>query len=193
MGNSISSNPTLSWDKIQYPSLPEAPYITFNSVVAVLSSAILSANWAYCIQKFKDLPAKVPIKIFQKQKYNFNLSKKFLFGLPAGGTYGLIWGALLAANTHMFPYPIEFTKTSRDKVDGLIGNFIYYGILISQISLVQNSIRLIHPESIGTPWFKSFYFVISAGSMLGYGAVVYKFYDIIREQQKLAQEIEPII
>ncbi len=194
MGNSFSSNTTFSWDKLQYPTLPEAPYVTFNSAVAVLSSAVLAANWAYCIQKYKDLPSSLPIKIFQKQKINFNLNKRFLFGLPVGGTYGLIWGAFIAANTHLVPYPIEFTKASREKVDNLIGNFIYYGILLSQISLVQNSLRLIHPDKIGTTWFKSFYFVLTAGSTLGYAVVGYSFYDIIRQQNIAArQQMESLV
>jgi len=182
MGIFYSTDGHFVMPDLQSPSLPAFPYVTFNSVMLTLSTGILGTNWAYCVQKFKDLPIKVPIKIFQKQKRDFFVNKKLLFGLPTAGTWGMIWGVLMAANTHVVPYPTEFTQENRSKVDSLMSGWIYFGLLLSQISLSQNSIRLISPDSIGRTWFKGCYLGLTVGSVLGYAYVGYEFWRITSNQ-----------
>jgi len=190
MGVFYSSDGHFTVPAFQSPSFPAFPYITFNSVMLTLSTGILGSNWAYCAQKFKDLPVQVPIKIFQKQKMDFLVSKRFLFGLPAIGTGGILWGILMAANTNIYPYPTEFNEENRREVDSLMSGFIYFGLLLSQISLSQNSIRMIYPDSIGTSWFKGCYLGLSLSSILGYAYVGYEFYQIVSKQNAASKKIE---
>ena len=186
MGALYSSEKGFNFEVLKYPTLPEAPYLTFNSAMLFLSSSILVGNVHSCFKNFKELPPKVPLKFFSNQKrFIFNLNKKSIFLLPLVGVWGIGQTILLAANTHIIPYPIRLSQENKQRVDDLMGNFIYYGLFLSQISLLQNNLRLIFPDSIGSTWFKSMYVGITGGGAIGYAIVGYQFYKIILDQVAL--------
>ena len=184
MGSLYSKEHGFNWESIKYPTLPEAPYLTLNSAMVFLSSCFLGANLGFIFKNFKDLPQKVPLKFVPDQKrFVFNLNKKFIFLLPLTGIYAIGQGILFAANTHLIPYPINFSQENKQKADDLMGSFVYFGVLLSQVSLFQNSLRMMFPDKIGSTWFKSFYGALTVGSLAGYGIVGYYFYKIILDQQ----------
>ncbi len=183
-----SAGNSFDYNNLKLPSLPEPPYITFNSVMAVISSSLLAYNLSYCFQNYKDLPKSLPLKLFASQKRVWTIPKPLLFLLPIGGIWALGSAVLMAANTHLIPYPMKLSPENKKRADDLCGNFIYYGVSLSQLAIFQNIARLIQPDSVGKFWFKGIYGVLSAGGMVGYALYGWYFYKIIMDQRVLNEQ-----
>jgi hypothetical protein len=175
MGIFLSSqNGQYAFNTIQLPTLPKVPTLNFNSAMLFLSSSLLTLNWGFTLHNYKDLPKSIFFKPFPKRSLGLSLNKKFTLGLPALGTWGLTQGLLLAANPHILSYPLDLHDGNREEVNGLMGNLVYFGLFLSQISLLQNNLRLIKPAEVSKRWFKYSYRGIAVAMLAGYGVFGYK-------------------
>lgn len=190
MGAFYSSNNNLHLDTLRYPTLPSAPYLTFNSVMTLLSAGFLSFNVGYSLYNYKELPQSISFKIFKKQKKSFSLNKRFVFALPATGVWGIAQAVFMAANVHIMrmQMPLSLSEKNNGVLDGMLGNFVYFGLLLSQISLFQNNLRLIHPESAHQSWFKYCYAGMSVAALAGYAVFGYYLKELMADE-KAAKEL----
>src|SRR4051812_21961693 len=114
MGVLFSSNNQLHLDTLKYPTLPQASYLTFNSVMTALSAGFLSFNIGYSVYNYKNLPQSISFKIFKKQNKSFALNRNFVFALPATGVWGIAQAVLLAANVHIMRLQMPLSLSEKN-------------------------------------------------------------------------------